>query len=221
VSKYGYDVVGAVLFFCLLGIIASWVFMDGRMAKYGVTALLAAGVLFTLYFFRDPDRAIPPDDNAILAPADGEIVLIKELHEEEYLKADAVQISIFMSPLNVHVNRFPISGEVTYFRHFPGEFLVAYEEKSSTRNERTHIGMAGKSCKVLFKQIAGFIARRIVADVHEGDRVTAGSRFGMITFASRVDVLIPKTVAVKVRLGQKTVAGETVLARILPEGKHT
>jgi phosphatidylserine decarboxylase len=220
VSKYGYDVVGAVLFFCLLGIIASWVFTEGRVVRYGVTTILTAGVVFTLYFFRDPDRVIPSDEAAVLAPADGKIVLIKDLHDDEYLKGDAVQISIFMSPLNVHVNRFPIAGEVTYFRHFPGEFLVAFDEKSSTRNERTHIGIENGSCRVLFKQIAGFIARRIVAEVHEGDKVAAGDRFGMIKFGSRLDILIPKTADVKVRLGEKTVAGETILARILPEGKH-
>jgi phosphatidylserine decarboxylase len=120
-----------------------------------------------------------------------------------------------MSPLDVHVNRFPISGTVRYFRHIPGEFLVAFEEKASSRNERTHIGIENGRTKVLFKQIAGFIARRIVAEVKEGDQAKAGERFGMIRFGSRVDVLIAGKATVNVHVGDKTVAGETVLAVVL------
>jgi phosphatidylserine decarboxylase len=117
-----------------------------------------------------------------------------------------------MSPLNVHVNRFPITGKVGYFRHIPGEYLVAFDDKSSLRNERTHIGLENGKVKVLFKQIAGFIARRIVANVKEGDRAVAGERFGMIKFGSRVDVIMPRSVSVMVKVGETTVAGETVLA---------
>jgi phosphatidylserine decarboxylase len=117
-----------------------------------------------------------------------------------------------MSPLNVHVNRYPISGTVGYFRYYPGEFLVAFDDKASLRNERTHIGVENGAQRVLFKQIAGFVARRIVADLKVGDRVTAGERFGMIKFGSRVDVIMPRSVTVKVGMGDRTVAGETVLA---------
>jgi phosphatidylserine decarboxylase len=175
----------------------------------GVVVLL---FLFTLNFFRDPDREIPKGDDLVLAPADGKIVLIKDVHEDEYLKGEGVQISIFMSPLNVHVNRYPLSGTVGYFKHISGDYLVAFEDKSSERNERTLIGVERAGTKVLFKQIAGFVARRIVADVKVGDRAVAGERFGMIRFGSRVDVIVPKGSMLKVHLGDKTVAGETVVA---------
>jgi phosphatidylserine decarboxylase len=117
-----------------------------------------------------------------------------------------------MSPLNVHVNRFPIDGTISYFKHIPGEFLVAFDDKSSTRNERTHIGVDNGKFKVFFKQIAGFVARRIVAPIAVGDKTIAGERFGMIKFGSRVDIFVPTRAEVKVKLGDIAVAGETVVA---------
>ena len=212
ITKYGYDVVGVVAVIVLVGSIASWAFIELKPLKFSLIGFLLLLLIFTLNFFRDPDRTPPSGENLVLAPADGEIVLIKDVRDEEFLKGDAVQVSIFMSPLNVHVNRFPITGTVAYFRYFPGEFLVAFDEKSSLRNERTHIGVENGHMKVLFKQIAGFVARRIVAPLHEGDHATAGARFGMIRFGSRVDVLVPKMLTVRVRVGDHTVAGETVLA---------
>ena len=190
----------------------SWYVVDGKVVKFILLGLLFAFFLFTLYFFRDPERTPPSGDNLVLAPADGEVVVVKEVREDEFLKSGATQVSIFMSPLNVHVNRFPISGRVSLYRYVPGEYLVAYDEKSSLRNERTHIGLQNARLKVLFKQIAGFVARRIVANIKEGDHAVAGERFGMIKFGSRVDVFVPKDLLVKVKLGDKTVAGETVLA---------
>src|SRR5204862_405833 len=132
--------------------------------------------------------------------------------EPEFLAQDAVQVSIFMSPLDVHVNRFPISGTVRYFRHLQGDHLVAFHEKSSERNERTLIGIEQGSYKLMFRQIAGAVARRIVAPLEVGQAATAGERFGMIRFGSRVDVLLPKETKVKVRLQDRVVAGETILA---------
>ena len=211
-SKYGYDIVGTVVALALLGSIFAWFFVDARFVRYGLIALLLLFLLFTLYFFRDPDRTTPAGDGLVIAPADGEIVLLKPIREDEYLKSDAVKISIFMSPLNVHVNRYPITGTVEYFRHFPGEYLVAFDEKSSLRNEQTHIGVGNARMKVLFKQIAGFVARRIVANVSVGGKAVAGERFGMIKFGSRVDVLVPPGCDIKVHMGDKTVAGETILA---------
>ena len=212
ISKYGYDVVGTVIALAVLGTLLAWLFVDVKIVKYGVTGILALFLIFTLGFFRDPARKTPTGDNLIIAPADGEVVLIAPVREEEYLKSDAVQVSIFMSPLNVHVNRFPITGTVGYFKYVSGDYLVAYDEKSSLRNERTLIGVENANVKVLFKQIAGFVARRIVANVKVGDHAVAGVRFGMIKFGSRVDVIIPQSAAVRVRLGENTVAGETVLA---------
>jgi phosphatidylserine decarboxylase len=187
-------------------------FLDANWLKITLTVVAALMVIFTLSFFRDPERTTPPGDNLVISPADGEVVLIKPVQEDEYLRKAGSQISIFMSPFNVHVNRWPISGVVEYFKHIPGEYLVAYEEKSSVRNERTHIGVRGARTSVLFKQIAGYVARRIVADVREGDSAVAGKRFGMIKFGSRVDVIIPANAEVRVALGDRTVAGETVLA---------
>ncbi len=212
ITKYGYDVVAVVVFIVVVGSLLSWWLIDSRTLKLLLVGIFAVVLLFTLYFFRDPDRVPPAGENLVLAPADGKVILIRDVEDDEYLKGPATQVSIFMSPLNVHVNRFPISGTVRYFRYFPGEFLVAFDDKSSLRNERTHIGVENGVTKVLFKQIAGFVARRIVAPVKEGDRAVAGERFGMIRFGSRVDVLVPKTLTVKVHVGETTVAGETVLA---------
>ena len=212
ISRYGYDVVGTVLILSVLGTVLASFFVDVRIVRFGIIAVLVLLLLFTLYFFRDPDRTPPEGDNLVLAPADGEVVAISPLREEEYLKKDAIQVSIFMSPLNVHVNRFPISGTVGFYRYVPGEYIMAYEEKSSLRNERTLIGIENPLCRVLFKQVAGFIARRIVAQVRVGDHAVAGERFGMIKFGSRVDVIIPREAGISVKLGEKTVGGETVLA---------
>jgi phosphatidylserine decarboxylase len=214
ITRWGYDVVAVVLLVAAGGIAAVWMLHDGPVLRYTVTVVLAALLVFTLNFFRDPERVTPVGDQYVVAPADGEVIDVSDVREEEFLKGDAVKISIFMSPLNVHVNRYPISGTVRYFRYHPGEYLMAFEEKASQRNERTHIGVEGARTKVLFKQIAGFIARRIIAEVREGDPAVAGARFGMIRFGSRVDVFLPKGVHVNVRRGQKTVAGETVLATV-------
>lgn len=215
ISRYGYDVVGTVLALSVLGTVLAALFVDVRIVRFGIIAVLVLLLLFTLYFFRDPDRTPPKGDDLVVSPADGEVVAIAPVREDEYLKAEVMQVSIFMSPLNVHVNRYPVSGTVGFFRHVPGEYLMAFEEKSSSRNERTLIGIEHGRRRVLFKQIAGFIARRIVAQVNVGDQAVAGERFGMIKFGSRVDVLVPRDAEIRVKLGEKAVAGETVLA-VLP-----
>lgn len=215
VTRYGYDVVVAAVVIAVAVSAAAILFVGWRPVRFGVPAAALILLALTIWFFRDPERATPDGDGLIVSPADGTVVLITPAQDREFLMGPAVQISIFMSPLNVHVNRFPISGTVCYFRYFPGEYLVAYDEKSSLRNERTHIGIQNARMKVMFKQIAGFVARRIVAEVKEGDRAVAGERFGMIRFGSRVDVLVPAGAEVKVKVGEKTVAGETVLAAML------
>jgi len=212
ISRYGYDVVGTVVFLSVLGTVLAALFIDVRIVRIALIAVLALLLLFTLYFFRDPDRSSPKGDNLVLAPADGEVVAITPVREDDFLKTDAFQVSIFMSPLNVHVNRFPVTGTIGYFRHVPGEYIVAFDEKSSLRNERTLIGIENGRFRVLFKQIAGFIARRIVAQVAVGDHAQAGERFGMIKFGSRVDVIVPREAALRVQTGDRTVGGETVLA---------
>ncbi|MBI4534885.1 MAG: phosphatidylserine decarboxylase family protein [Ignavibacteriae bacterium] len=212
ITKYGYDVVAAVVIIVAVGSLLSWNFVGLKLLKYGLIGLLLLFLIFTLSFFRDPDRVTPSGDNLVISPGDGKVVLVKEVREDEYLESDGIQVSIFLSPFNVHVNRFPISGRVGYYKYVPGDYVVAFEDKSSERNERTHIGIENGRTKVLFKQIAGFVARRIVANVREGDTAAAGERFGMIKFGSRIDVIVPKGSEVKVKLGDKAVAGETVLA---------
>ncbi len=214
ITRYGYDIVAVVALIAVGGTLAVWTLHDGPVLRTTVTVLLAGLLAFTLNFFRDPERVTPEGEGLVIAPADGTVIGVRDVREDEYLKGDAVLISIFMSPLNVHVNRFPVSGTVGYYRYFPGEYLVAFDDKASLRNERTHIGVENGRTKVLFKQIAGFIARRIIAEVREGDRAAAGARFGMIRFGSRVDVMVPRGCDVRVARGDVTVAGETVLATV-------
>lgn len=211
-------------YFMLIGLVAiAGFFFITNVAIYGAVILvLAAATLFVLNFFRNPSRTTPLEPFIVVAPADGKVVVIKDTTEDEYLHGDAVQVSIFMSPLDVHVNRFPISGTVEYYRYVEGEYQVAYADKASSHNERTHIGVAAAEggYKLLFKQIAGAIARRIVADVQVGQTAVVGETFGMIQFGSRVDVLMPRGTEVLVRLNDRTVSGETVIARYpSPAGK--
>lgn len=215
ITRYGYDVVVVVVLVALVGSLVSWQFLEWKPVRFGVIAFFLLLLIFTLNFFRDPDRVTPSGNNLVVSPADGKVVIIKDVVEDEYLKGEGVQVSIFMSPLDVHVNRFPMNGTVGYYKYVPGKYLVAFDEKSSLRNERTHIGVEQGGARVLFKQIAGFVARRIVAHVAVGDTARAGERFGMIRFGSRVDVIVPKGADIKVRLGDTPVAGETVLA-VLP-----
>lgn len=179
----------------------------------GVTALG-----FTLYFFRDPQRTPPPGaatGQLLLAPADGRIVEIEEVDEPLYLRGRARKVSIFLSPLSVHVNRVPVDGVVEYDNYVPGDYLVAWHPKASEKNERSQLGVLHESGRrVLFKQIAGAVARRIVYHIGEGDRVKAGERFGIVKFGSRMDVLVPPDVEIDAKVGDRTRAGETILGRL-------
>ena len=170
-----------------------------------------------LYFFRDPDRQIPEGENLIISPADGKVVLIQETDEDEYVKNKVTQISIFLSPLNVHVNRNPLSGKLEYLKYYPGKYLMAWEDHASEMNERAHFGVLHKSnTKVMFKQITGFLARRIVYHLEEGDQIEAGNRFGIMKFGSRMDILVPDNVQIQINKGDNTVAGETIIGKIIP-----
>ncbi len=184
------------------------------------TWLLAAAVpllfieVFVIYFFRDPERNVPPDENVIVSPADGRVVLIKDVYEERFLKSDAIQVSIFLSVFNVHVNRFPVSGIVKHFQYMHGQFLAAFNHDASVKNEQTIVGIETKNCRILFKQIAGLLARRIVFTAKENDLVAKGDRCGIIKFGSRVDVILPMNVAVEVKVGDTVVGGESVIGTI-------
>lgn len=176
--------------------------------------LLSAFLLITIIqFFRHPNRSVILNENHIIAPADGKVVVIEEVIETEYFKDKRLQISIFMSPVNVHVNRYPISGIVKFSKYHPGLFLVAWHPKSSTDNERTTIVVEhANGQSVLFRQIAGALARRIVNYAKEGDKAVQGNEFGFIKFGSRVDILLPLSVKVKVQLNQKVKGRQTVIA---------
>ena len=171
---------------------------------------------FVIFFFRDPVRMLPEGvkENEIISPADGKVMMIGEIQEDSFLKTPAKMIGIFLSPLNVHINRIPVSGKVDYFKYVKGDYIAAFNHKSSERNERTIIGITNPKFKVLFKQIAGFVARRIVCGVKTGDTVKQGEKFGMIKFGSRVDVILPVNSLIKVSVNQRVKGGLTVLAEV-------
>ncbi len=178
-----------------------------------LTGLVFFGLI--LNFFRNPEFEIPVNANHILSPCDGKVVVIEDVFDKTYFNDTVTQISVFMSPLNVHVNRNPIGGIVQYYRYIEGEFLVAFDPKSSERNERTFVVTKNEKITVAYKQIAGYVARRICCYVKEGDKVEQGAEFGFIKFGSRVDILIPKTVKIKVNLEEAVLGGRSVLAEIL------
>lgn len=182
-----------------------------------VLTLLATGIFFLLIlqFFRSPIFSVTQNEKQVLAPADGKVVVIEETDETEYLKEKRRQISIFMSPVNVHVNRMPVEGSISYYKYHPGKYLVAWHPKSSTENERTTVVAKMKNgTEVLFRQIAGALARRIKCYVTEGQSLQQGEEFGFIKFGSRVDVFLPLNSVVKVKVGDKTTGGKTVIAEL-------
>jgi phosphatidylserine decarboxylase len=181
-----------------------------------VTLAIASVLLYTwmLWFFRNPHRTIIPQADSILAPADGKIVAIEKVYEDEYLKRDCIQVSIFMSPFNVHVNRSPISGKLQYFKYHPGKYIVAFHPKSSTKNERTTAVVEREDgTQVLFRQIAGFVARRIVFYPKEGALLNQGDEVGFIKFGSRLDLFLPLDTNMEVALGDHVKGGLSVLAK--------
>jgi phosphatidylserine decarboxylase len=207
-------VVKALVISLIIDVIA--LLIPNEIVKIILLVLSIFLISFTLYFFRDPVRQLPENftDKDVISPADGKVMMIEEVQEEEFLKSRAKMIGIFLSPLNVHVNRIPVSGKVGYCQHIKGEYIAAFDHKSSQRNERTVVGIETPKFKLLFKQIAGFVARRIVCELRTGDNVIAGEKFGMIKFGSRVDVIIPEYSIIKVSVNQKVVGGETILAEV-------
>ena len=213
---YGRNVVVKFLVITLILDLVALVIPD-EIFKLCLLIISIVLISFTLFFFRDPVRKIPAGtkENEIISPADGRIILIEEIDEIEFLKSKAKLIGIFLSPFNVHVNRIPVSGKVEYFQHIKGGYIKAYDHKSSESNERTIIGIQAKNFGLLFKQIAGFVARRIVCEIRVGSNVKKGEKFGMIKFGSRVDVIIPEPSSIKVSVNQKVTGGETILAEVL------
>jgi phosphatidylserine decarboxylase len=181
---------------------------------WGLEIVLVAMAVWLLVFFRNPERTGPRGDRVVVAPADGRIVSVVETEEPAFVRGRALRLSIFMSVFDVHVNRYPVSGVVSYRQYHAGKFLHAAADKASLDNEQSSIGVDGPHGAVLVRQIAGLIARRIVTDARVGDRATQGARLGMIRFGSRVDVYLPLSArpASKVRVGDRVAAGATVLA---------
>lgn len=216
----GYGIIGASIVVSLL-VAATALVLPGPW-KWLPVVLAISVIAFTLYFFRDPDR-VPPesalDGKVVLAPADGKVVLVDSVeHEPLYIDAPAKQVSIFLSPLNVHVNRSPADGVVEFDQYVPGDYLVAWHPKASEKNERSQLGIRHPSgIRILFKQIAGKVARRIVYHVTVGDTLEAGQRFGIVKFGSRMDILMPMSVDVTVRPGDRVTAGESIIAEISVE----
>jgi len=171
--------------------------------------------LIVLQFFRNPIFGITKGEKTVLAPADGKVVVIEETFEPEYLKTQRKQVSIFMSPVNVHVNRMPVGGVISYYRYHAGKYLVAWHPKSSTENERTTVVAKTKNgTEVLFRQIAGALARRIKCYVKEGMPLEQGQEFGFIKFGSRVDIFLPLDAKITVKVGEVTKGGRTVIAEL-------
>ena len=183
---------------------------------YGIScAVMFLLIFFVAQFFRNPVRTIPEENNKIVyAPADGKIVVIEQTEESEYFHDKRIQVSIFMSPLDVHVNRYPVSGIVEYFKYHAGSFLPAWNPKSSIANERTTIVVDTGENKILLRQIAGAMARRIIVYSKIGARAVQGEDLGFIRFGSRVDIFLPLDAQINVSLGEKSVGNETVIARL-------
>ena len=204
-----------------------WAVIGTAAAVFGVVAIvgvlaghpsailpLPIGLGFCFWFFRDPQRAVPPDPRAVVSPADGRVVDVSPVQEEHFLHAPTTKVSIFMSPLDVHVNRSPVDGRVTQVEHTAGKFRAAWEDKASLDNERNAMVLEQGGRRYLVVQIAGAVARRIICRVGVGDVLGRGQRYGVIMFGSRVDVYLPSDVRPVVRKGARVVAGESVLAEL-------
>jgi phosphatidylserine decarboxylase len=207
IAREGWPVIGTAA--GVLGLVGA----VGALAGHPIAFLPAVvGVGFCLYFFRDPERTPPIGERLVVSPADGRVLAVVQEREERVLHAPTTRISIFMSPLDVHVNRNPVSGTVETTSHTPGKFRAAFADKASLDNERNAVVLEAGGRRYLMVQIAGAIARRIICDVGPGDRVRRGERFGMIMFGSRVDFFLPADVKPLVKPGDRVHAGATVVA---------
>ncbi len=214
--KEGYVSLLLVLVFsAIITFIAHYFFPTFAIAHWFAYALSAFLIITIVQFFRHPTRVHTKGDNLIIAPADGKVVVIEETTENEYFKDKRLQVSIFMSPINVHVNRYPIAGVVSFFKYHPGKFLAAWEPKSSTDNERTTIVVKHKNgTEILFRQIAGALARRIVWYCKQGDVAEQCGEMGFIKFGSRVDLFFPIGTKLNVKIGDVVKGSQSVIGEI-------
>ncbi len=215
-AREGYPFAGASLLVagaCWAGV---WMGEGGGVLK-GTAWILSAGAVFVLWFFRDPDPSLPSDADLVVAPGQGKIVAIQDVEEHTFMAGPARKISIFLSVFDVHVQRAPVSGTVEFQAYDPGKYVAAWLEKASDDNEQASLGIATEKGRVLVRQIAGLIARRIITDASKGDSVERGKRFGLIRFGSRVDLFVPMHWEVLCAVGDKVRVGTTVIARQLEE----
>jgi phosphatidylserine decarboxylase len=203
--------------FILLAVLYAFLYWLIPIQAIQITLGIAGVIFFILIvrFFRDPEVITPEKEDVIYAPCDGKVVVIEKTLEDEYLKEERIQLSIFMSPLNVHVNRSPVKGIVDFFKYHPGKYLVAWHPKSSSLNERTSIGFeTDRGIKILMRQIAGAVARRIAFYPKVGEMVIQGSSVGFIRFGSRVDLFLPLDTQIDVSIGDLTTAGTTIIGKL-------
>lgn len=210
--KAGYKLLLKILSFGILLNVASYYFINNTIIVHTILIVSIVIYLFIVNFFRFPNRVIIQDDNAILAPADGKIVVIEETEEPEYFKDRRMQVSIFMNIFNVHINWFPVNGIIKYFKYHKGNYAAAYLPKSSTENERTSIVIeCNNGQSILMRQIAGAMAKRIVSYTPVGGKARQDQHAGFIKFGSRVDLFLPLDTKIEVKLGQKTTGSQTII----------
>ncbi|KRP26040.1 MAG: phosphatidylserine decarboxylase [Cryomorphaceae bacterium BACL22 MAG-120619-bin32] len=211
--KEGYKIISITFIFSISIILLVERFFDAILAIKIIQILTLVFMVLILQFFRNPKRNTILNDNQIIASVDGKVVVIEEVEETEFFKDKRIQVSIFMSPINVHVTRYAMSGEIKYSKYHPGKYLVAWHPKASTENERTTVVIENNSFgKILYRQIAGALAKRIVNYAKVGDTVLQGTDAGFIKFGSRVDVFLPIGTKINVKLGEKVVGGVKVIA---------
>ena len=216
IHKEGYiSLIITIVFLGIINLLANYFLPNNQLFSYLLLGISLILFLVVLQFFRSPNITTIIGENLIIAPADGKVVVIEETVENEYFKDKRIQVSIFMSPINVHINRNPMSGLVKFAKYHPGLFLVAWHPKSSTENERTTIVVENSNkVSILFRQIAGALARRIVFYIKEGDEVKQSEEFGFIKFGSRVDVYLPLGTTIKVGLNEVVQGGRTIIAEL-------
>ena len=211
--KEGYKIITITLIVSIVGILLAEKLIDLFWLVKAIQVTIIGFLIIVLQFFRNPKRVVPLNDNVLVAPVDGKVVVIEEVEEPEYFKGKRLQVSIFMSPINVHVTRYAMSGEVKYSKYHPGKYLVAWHPKASTENERTTVVINNTSFgDVLYRQIAGALAKRIVNYAKEGDSIVQGTDAGFIKFGSRVDLFLPLDTKLHVSLGDKVKGGVQIIA---------
>lgn len=212
--KEGYKIIVVAFILSILGILLAEKFIEIIWVVKAIQIVILAFLFIVLQFFRNPKRATNLNENTIIAPVDGKVVVIEEVEEPEYFKDKRLQVSIFMSPINVHVTRYAMSGAVKYSKYHPGKYLVAWHPKASTENERTTIVLDNKVFgEVLYRQIAGALAKRIVNYAEEGTEVIQGADAGFIKFGSRVDLFLPIGTELTIKLGDVVKGGTQVVAK--------